>query len=749
MPPKKSPAKRRAFFLKRSDSMSILLATGLNAIETELENPEIQRCYHRSILLDVVKEINPDVVVLSPHIDGEEDLLNSIIIPLRKSGTRIIFLPGTPNMPDARDWMKKLLPWGVYCYVFDPVTPEKILYRIENPGRIKDLPDAFTELAEFPDKELPEIKVVEKQPSLKEKIQGLVKREQKCTNTVEEKEEKANLPANLPVPVVKHKQKRRLILFTKSGIIVDNKFVKLKFSEPEDITVDYDAIVIPASKGVPMVKKFRRKNPLTPIVVLKGNKSFITAGADKCVSKITPSVIEEVYALISRLQELWKKVETDPLTGLYTRDFLNEWLGDREQRNKYYSAVIMDIDKFKSINDTYGHDAGDAALVALGSFLMAETRAADLVCRYGGDEFVICLPDTTASEAHYLIDRLRQKWSQRLILIPDGRSIRTTYSAGVAEWYPGADIIKLADKMLYKAKEEGRNRVCMENMPNVLLLGVQGSDGRIKMTSDPKEADFVITNTRNIKFTTNKYPVYCIGTGSPSDWAVKQSHPNATMCSSFEDAVDKILAPKDSSFFLGEKPKLTVLPGARGGNKGITVPDSGALYVVCPSRPAQAGEISAKLVEQFDNTALVCATPESMAALSLGIPKEDLIDTDWRIPGAKAPIQYGRVTVWPVDPYKHLRVPVNVHSLVDQIKTRFSLVIVDCGGSLDICSRIAKDEGVLVLAREGDKSDEATQHWLANYGGLNVTVFSPAEIPNILSAENGFILSKVSVAAEH
>lgn len=749
MPPKKGPAKRRAFFLKRSDSMSILLATGLNAIETELENPEIQRCYHRSVLLDVVKEINPDVVVLSPHIDGEEDLLNSIIIPLRKSGTRIIFLPGTPNMPDARDWMKKLLPWGVYCYVFDPVTPEKILYRIENPGRIKDLPDAFTELAEFPDKELPEIKVVEKQPSLKEKIQGLVKREQKCTNTVEEKEEKANLPANLPVPVVKHKQKRRLMLFTKSGIIVDNKFVKLKFSEPEDIAIDYDAIVIPASKGVPMVKKFRRKNPLTPIVVLKGNKSFITAGADKCVSKITPSVIEEVYALISRIQELWSRVETDPLTGLYTRRFLNEWMQDRALRNKYYSAVILDLDKFKSVNDTYGHDAGDAVLAALGSFLMSETRAADLVTRYGGEEFVICLPDTTASEAHYLIDRLRQKWSQRLITIPDGRSIRTTFSAGVAEWYPGADIIKLADKMLYQAKEEGRNRVCMENIPNVLLLGVQGSDNRIKMTSDPKEADFVITNTRNIKFTTNKYPVYCIGTGSVSDWSVKQSHPNATMCSSFEDAVDKILAPKDySSFFLGEKPKLTVLPGARGGNKGITVPDSGALYIVCPSRPAQAGEISAKLVEQFDNTALVCATPESMAALSLGIPKEDLIDTDWRIPGAKAPIQYGKVTVWPVDPYKHLRVPVNVHSLVDQIKTRFSLVIVDCGGSLDICSRIAKDEGVLVLAREGDKSDEATQHWLANYGGLNVTVFSPAEIPNILSAENGFILSKVSVAAE-
>ena len=737
--------------------MSILLATGLNEVEARLENQEIQRCYHRSILLDVVKETNPDVVVLSPHLDGEDDLLNSIIIPLRKLGIRIIFLPGTPNMPDTREWMKKLLPWGIYCYVFDPVTPEKITYRIQNPGRIIDLPESLVEFKEFPDEELPEIKVPEKKHTIKEIVKGktqkLVKKEE--TTKKENVEESQVVNSALPVPIAnfkeeqatkKHKLKNRLMLFTKSGVIINHEFVKLKFSEPEDITIDYDAVVIPASRGIHLVKKFRRKNPMTPIVVLKGNKPFIAAGADKCVSKITPEVIEEIYALIHRLQELWARVETDPLTGLYTRRFLNEWMQDREQRSRYYSAVILDLDKFKSVNDTYGHDAGDAVLAALGGFLKTETRVGDIVARYGGEEFVVCLPDTTASEAHYLIDRLRQKWSQRSITIPDGRSIKTTFSAGVAEWYPGADIIKLADKMLYQAKEEGRNRVCMENRPNVLLLGIQGIDNRINITNDPKEADFVITNSRNIKFTTNKYPVYCIGTGSVSDWSVKQSHPTAIMCSSFKDAVDKILAPKD--FFMGEKPKLTVLPGARGGNKGITVPDNGALYVVCPSRPAQAGEVSAKLVEQFDNTALVCATPESTAALSLGIPKEELIDTDWRIPGAKAPIQYGKITVWPVDPYKHLNVPVNAHSLVDQIKSRFSLVIVDCGASLDICSRIAKDEGVLVLAREGDKSDEATQHWLENYGGLNVTVFSPAEIPNMLSAENGFILSKVSVAAE-
>lgn len=735
--------------------VSILLATGISEIESKLESAEIQRCHHRSILLDVVRETSSETVVLSPHLSGEEDLLNSIIIPLRKSGIRVIFLPGTPDMPDVRDWIKKLLPWGVYCYVFDPVTPNKIMYRIQNPGRIKDLPDSFAETAELPDDEIPEIKIPEEKHTIKEvvkeKIQKLVKKKKVLEK--ENVEEPQEVNSALPVPIAdikeepatkQHKLKKRLMPFTKSGVIVDNKFVKLKFSEPEDITIEYDAIVIPASKGTHFVKKFRRQKPLIPIVVLKGDKSFMTAGADKCVSKITPSVIEEVYALIYRLQELWSRVETDPLTGLYTRRFLNEWMQEREQRNKYYSAVILDIDKFKNVNDIYGHDAGDAVLAALGSFLTAETRVADVVARYGGEEFVICLPDTTASEAHYLIDRLRQKWSQRVVTAPNSGNIQTTFSAGVAEWYPGADILKSADKMLYQAKETGRNKVCMENRPNVLLLGIQGIDNRINLVSDPKEANFVITNTRNIKYTVNKYPVYCIGTGTVSDWTVKQSYPHAIMCVSFEDAVEKILTPKD----FPEKPKLTVLPGARGGNKGITIPNEGALYVVCPSRPAHAGEVSAILVEQFENTALVCGTSESMAALSLGIPKEELIDTDWRIPGAKAPIQYGKVTVWPVDPYKHLRVPVNVHSLVDQIKSRFSLVIVDCGASLDICSRIARDEGVLVLAREGDESDIATHHWLANYGGLNVTVFSPAEIPNILSAENGFILSKTSIAAE-
>lgn len=125
--------------------MVVILATGLSSIEAKIESKDLIRCYHRSIVVEVAKELNSEAVVLSPHLNGEEDLLKEVIIPLRKNGVRIIFLPGSIDSPDTKEWVKKLIPWGVYCYVFDPVTADKVTNRLANPGKIKDLPAVITQ----------------------------------------------------------------------------------------------------------------------------------------------------------------------------------------------------------------------------------------------------------------------------------------------------------------------------------------------------------------------------------------------------------------------------------------------------------------------------------------------------------------------------------------------------------------------------------------------------------------------------
>jgi len=157
----------------------------------------------------------------------------------------------------------------------------------------------------------------------------------------------------------------------------------------------------------------------------------------------------------------------DPLTGLYNRRYLKESL-DREMRRSARSqrplAVIMlDVDHFKGFNDTLGHDAGDALLRELGNFLQSHTRTEDIPCRYGGDEFVIILADTSKEVA---IRRARQLLEGiRRLSVPHGKVFLNppTLSLGVAV-YPqhgstGDSLLHAADEALYEAKSQGRDRV--------------------------------------------------------------------------------------------------------------------------------------------------------------------------------------------------------------------------------------------------------------------------------------------------
>lgn len=157
----------------------------------------------------------------------------------------------------------------------------------------------------------------------------------------------------------------------------------------------------------------------------------------------------------------------DVLTGLYNRRMLGQRLVVETQRasryNKPYSVLMLDIDHFKSINDTHGHPAGDAVLRGMADILQEVVRDIDTVARYGGEEFIIILPETAGPDATRLADRLRRQVAETPLILPAGEAIHITVSIGVASYPHCADtaqqIIECADEAMYAAKQGGKNRV--------------------------------------------------------------------------------------------------------------------------------------------------------------------------------------------------------------------------------------------------------------------------------------------------
>ncbi len=160
---------------------------------------------------------------------------------------------------------------------------------------------------------------------------------------------------------------------------------------------------------------------------------------------------------------------TDSLTGLANRRIFHEKLSEEFARAERYgcafSLLLIDIDHFKNINDTYGHIAGDAVLQSLSRILREKIRRVDTAARYGGEEFVILLLEANEPSAKIVAERIRTAIAQSPFLIAGGKEISLTVSIGIAT-YPECgrviqDLINSADKALYTAKQTGRNRVCV------------------------------------------------------------------------------------------------------------------------------------------------------------------------------------------------------------------------------------------------------------------------------------------------
>lgn len=172
--------------------------------------------------------------------------------------------------------------------------------------------------------------------------------------------------------------------------------------------------------------------------------------------------------LRASVQQTIELAVTDDLTGLHNRRYLENHLKlliDRATtRGRPLSICITDIDRFKRVNDTHGHDAGDDVLREFANRVRATVRGADLACRFGGEEFVVVMPDTTPEMAAIVAERLRLAVESRGFDIPQAATVlNVTASLGIATLRPDGDtaeaLLKRADMALYQAKNGGRNRV--------------------------------------------------------------------------------------------------------------------------------------------------------------------------------------------------------------------------------------------------------------------------------------------------
>lgn len=260
---------------------------------------------------------------------------------------------------------------------------------------------------------------------------------------------------------------------------------------PDLILLD---VMMPNIDGIEVAKRIKadRSLPFIPIIMqtaldaIESKVEGLDAGADDYITKpINFAELEARVNSLLRIKALQEDLaqrerqladmndrlrhmsQTDALTQLDNRRYLEERLqelfGHALRFDEPLACVMCDLDKFKSVNDSHGHQAGDAVLRQFAEILRREAREIDRVGRYGGEEFIFLLPGTGAEAATVFAERVRQAVEDHPFTFPGG-SVKRTMSCGVAAWpHPavasGDALVKAADDALYVAKETGRNRV--------------------------------------------------------------------------------------------------------------------------------------------------------------------------------------------------------------------------------------------------------------------------------------------------
>jgi two-component system cell cycle response regulator len=280
----------------------------------------------------------------------------------------------------------------------------------------------------------------------------------------------------------------KLVMWGYDVVVADNGIAALQILQSEDpprlAMLDW---IMPGMEGVEVCRKVReeRKDPYTYIILLTSqqrDEDLVTgmeAGADDYITKpfkhnelrlrlrAGRRIIELQNELIAARDTFRTKASHDSLTGLWNHEeiihILTQELYRAEREEKCVGLIMADIDFFKKINDSYGHLAGDVVLRSIAEKMHSMMRSYDYIGRYGGEEFLVILPDCSSEYAAAFAERIRLNISSDSIDTSEGM-IPVTISLGVAanstKRKRDADsFIKAADKALYRAKENGRNRV--------------------------------------------------------------------------------------------------------------------------------------------------------------------------------------------------------------------------------------------------------------------------------------------------
>lgn len=269
--------------------------------------------------------------------------------------------------------------------------------------------------------------------------------------------------------------------------------------QPDCLVIDID---LPVKDGFQILENIQQHNhkQFIPKVILSTENNRQTRirayemGADDFIGK--PVDMEEFIVRIKRQLErkqiFDESVLIDELTKVYNRrflfDMLERYLKDLDRTSGVFSIALLDLDHFKNINDSYGHLTGDKVLESFAAFLKGNIRSADIVFRYGGEEFVILLPGTNGEEAIEVINRILEQF-KKIDFVEQDKTFNVSFSAGVymvSNPDEGClDILKVADQALYEAKEKGRSRVeganvSEQSVNNILNVSVIDDDTIIR-----------------------------------------------------------------------------------------------------------------------------------------------------------------------------------------------------------------------------------------------------------------------------